>query len=98
MPATPRANTRAKCTYLDPSAPAGSRPWKGAGVTGDGVTNGGEVASVPTVGVDPAVTNGVGGVLPPPASASSLPGRDSDNMSSSGMDMAIAVGAGVVVV
>ena len=94
MPATPRANTRAKCTYLDPSAPAGSRPWKGAGVTGDGVTNGGEVASVPTVGVDPAVTDGVGGELPP-TSASSPPGRDND-MSSSGMDMAIVVGAGVV--
>lgn len=60
------------------------------------MTNGGYVAAVPTVGVESAVTNGVGGGLPPPTSASSpMPGRDND-MSSSGMDMAIVVGAGVV--
>ena len=60
-------------------------------------SDGGQQRVVPTVGVESAVTNGVGGGLPPPTSASSpMPGRDNDIMSSSGMDMdMIIVGAGV---
>ncbi len=49
------------------------------------MANGGYVAAVPTLGVESAVTNGVGGGLPS-TSTSSPPGMDNEDMSSSGME------------
>ena len=91
------------CTYLDPLSPViGRSSGAGGGVEGGGVT-GSDVESVPTVGVDPAETDGVGGLV-----ASTSPGtnggvgelvatsgRERDtSRSNAGIDM--KVGGGVV--